>query len=734
MSYDRIYAHIPDPKSPVIAPLKDKGVNVLEGKRFGDEKYCNKISQVDSVDRFIADGGDFVFLCDCDLAFASPVGDMAPKSDVICGKTVDFPNPRLDKIIELLNAAGFDDLPPPTRDTLTHEPTLRGNLNGGIYGIPVKWLREFGDVWKQIALDLLNCPQRLEILGPHAIHVDQMSFCMALHSTGYPLEILPLTYNCPTHVPLPMSGRELTERPLILHYHDNLDDDGRLGPCGTLAIDAVIQTINENIEPLSTSMLLKSSDAPESSARKRSETVVKSNQEALRHLLVTYGICRSKSTLDFRCGTASHILGLDISNYKALEPREREAHAAARRYPNLEILNQGLAELENDDGQYEIVLCTDLFAAEAEGEDINALIAALAARTQKRLIVVGPDVSWTKDSTIPGDFRSLTLMMEETGRFAHVYKAGNVGGGDVLIGECDFVPQIGKQGAKNDMDDALLASAIASSEFGDALVECVSISRAVFGWYTEHTPRLFEYPWLLSCFGSDLRQQRIGDLGAGLSALPFALANRGADVRTVDSHTRIVSNEGASQFNEWGFYDYGKVHSRISSLNAEMRAETYEPRSFDAWYSISVIEHMPADIRRNLIKVIATTLKPGGKLYLTLDLEKRSQDLWILNEGKAVEARDQHGTLSSIVQELRAAGFAVGTERIMPLPLSLRVDLGFLEATLYSAPLCKEAVADDLAASPPRASSDARWKERVKAVLPRPVIDVARPIARRLLR
>jgi 2-polyprenyl-3-methyl-5-hydroxy-6-metoxy-1,4-benzoquinol methylase len=678
--YHRLYAHIPDIGSPAVPYLSARGVNIVHVERFGDHKYCNKIAQVDSATRFAADGADYVFLCDCDLAFVSPVEGEFQNADIVLGKTVDFPNPPLEMLIPALAAAGFDSIPPLTRDTLTGKPTLAGNFNGGLYGLPVKWLAEFGVEWKRVALHLLSCQQLQISLGRFVIHIDQLAFCLALHRKQMAFRSLPITYNCPTHIKLPRGGRELTEPPIILHYHDNLNEDGSLGSCGVCLIDTQVSVLNRVIKPVLSYGLFADCISERAG---RARTVITRNTQILRGVLMAFGARRATSILDYRCGTASHLDDRIPSGYLGIDWRRSELAVAKGRHPHRTFRFGSVKALELDELTYDLVVCTDILGAVSEEEPVERIIAALATRTAKRLLVCGPNLPWHNRN---GGFQrmfSVSYLLEQTGQFQHIYKAGTVGGIDIVIAERSFVPSIGQQGTLNDMEDELLARAIATSEERQRLVECCAISRSIFGWYTKHPSRIFEYPWLLARLDFDIAGRRIGDLGSGLAALPVALANRGADVHTVDSHRRQVTYEAADNANEWGYFDYSQVHPGVRSSNSELMLDTFKPNSFDAWYSVSVVEHMSAATRRRTLDIIARTLKPGGRLLLTLDLEKRSRDLWILNGGKVVEERSQHGTVDDIVKELRARGFAIGVDRVIPLPFSIPVDVGLLEATYY---------------------------------------------------
>src|SRR5262245_43796544 len=81
-----------------------------------------------------------------------------------------------------------------------------------------------------------------------------------------------------------------------------------------------------------------------------------------------------------------------------------------------------------------------------------------------------------------------------------------------------------------DMDDADLARARAEATRPDLLDELVAIGRAVFGFFPYHYPYTLNYPWILERLELLPPGARVLDLGAGVSPVPIALAQRGLRV------------------------------------------------------------------------------------------------------------------------------------------------------------------------------------------------------------
>lgn len=191
------------------------------------------------------------------------------------------------------------------------------------------------------------------------------------------------------------------------------------------------------------------------------------------------------------------------------------------------------------------------------------------------------------------------------------------------------------------------------------LVEALFVSLRTFGFFTRHAPRYLEYPWILENVLGCPEPGNALDLGAGVSPVPLVLASRGWSVTTVDySDMRRTLAEGG-KLNEWGFLDYAEADRRIRSINQDFSRAELGPASCDVLYSVSVIEHMPASVRRAVFDAIGRCLKSGGRLILTLDLVPGTLRLWNRDRGKAVEDPKAHGTLDDALAELRESGIDV---------------------------------------------------------------------------
>lgn len=235
-----------------------------------------------------------------------------------------------------------------------------------------------------------------------------------------------------------------------------------------------------------------------------------------------------------------------------------------------------------------------------------------------------------------------------------------------------------KGSAANDIGDEKLSLAIEQSESPEVLKSLVDISRTFFGWFTKHRPRAFEYPWIVKEIG-DPNGKMILDIGAGVSPLPLILAEKGADMITVD-YSPTVRRYGKQSVNwdEWGFLDYSNLNGNIRSFNQDILTVDIRDCSLDCTYSVSVIEHMPAATRKEIWKKISQWTKPGGSLLLTIDLVPGTEQIWNYSQGEKIEDESTHGAFEDLRKELENAGFLLTSKKILREIPESRVDIAML--------------------------------------------------------
>lgn len=231
----------------------------------------------------------------------------------------------------------------------------------------------------------------------------------------------------------------------------------------------------------------------------------------------------------------------------------------------------------------------------------------------------------------------------------------------------------------HDIDHSTLEWALERSPGPATLRELVALGRERFGWFSRQVSRAFEYPWVANAL-IETSGLPVLDIGTGVSPLPLLLAARGVPVVTVD-HSTVIRRPGAGEtdWNGWGFLDYGALHPAIRSLNVDAADADIPAGSLAAAYSVSVLEHVPARTRRRLWPRIAEWLAPGGRLLLTFDLLPGTDALWNRERGRVVESAAAHGTVDAIVAELAELGFTpVSRETLRDLP-GMKADCALLD-------------------------------------------------------
>ncbi|MEV4118517.1 hypothetical protein [Micromonospora sp. NPDC049645] len=194
--------------------------------------YSNKLVQLGSP--ALAEL-DRVVLTDCDIAFAGPVSELLDVGRPIAAKRVDTGNPDHTHWARIFAAAGFG---PPETAPGTHIPqlTYRYNLNGGVYVLTRPAFEALGEAWPRWNRWLGDRP---EVLDGWAFYRDQVSFGLAVHELGLPVESLSSRFNFPTQHP-----NVEAVVPSVLHYHRRFDADGLLLAHGAPEVDARIAEVN----------------------------------------------------------------------------------------------------------------------------------------------------------------------------------------------------------------------------------------------------------------------------------------------------------------------------------------------------------------------------------------------------------------------------------------------------------------------------------------------------------
>ncbi|MCD6072038.1 MAG: hypothetical protein K0S42_2554 [Microvirga sp.] len=221
--------------------LSELGVRTIPVHPFDPRHpYSNKLVQLQTE---VLREPDYAVLCDSDLAFVTDIEDWIG-GDRLRAKPVDYARPPLTAWRILLKTFGLAQEVTSISATHTGEETYANNFNGGLYIIPQRVLAALRQAWPEWNRRLLQARDRL---GPHFVHVDQISLGFALAGLGHIGEPLPLELNLPTHLPLPAHYRPISP-PRVLHYHKRIDLAGRLVGTGDALVDIAIDRVNAVIE------------------------------------------------------------------------------------------------------------------------------------------------------------------------------------------------------------------------------------------------------------------------------------------------------------------------------------------------------------------------------------------------------------------------------------------------------------------------------------------------------
>lgn len=660
--------------------LRNLGISIINASRWGDGKYCNKLCQFDTE---ILQNSNYVYLCDCDVAFSESPVQLSEFSDCVVGKTVDANNPSIDvleKIFARYNCPATEVV------KVIGGDTFKINCNGGVIGIPGNKFCDFGNAWRDFACQLLDDQYVGDLLQNKRIHIDQISFAMAVSNGQFSFRNLPTRFNTPIHNEnfLAEVMRQLEgKKPVIIHYHSRFNHIGLINHVGERLIDDAVDSINENIQKNFNNRLFwdfRYAENPELGSGIGSRGDTKTAKQKMLKLL---GIEKAESVLDIGCGDGEVLYPLRIKNYTGIDISHEALSLSRKQRPHDKFL---IYNEKNNCDDAEFVICLDVLLHQDKAKDYNELIQFAAIKTKKRLIISGYGSYDDVDASCMCRFyEDIRTSLENIGCFKRIYKFFEYRGMTVLVAD-KTEDVLGTNCNNNDMDNIHIESVLQEHPQPDEFLNAVAASRTVFGWYTKHFPRVFEYPWILSELGYKIKNISIAEFGAGLSPLPLILSQRGASVTTIDFGPELFIDETRSR-NEWGYFNYASFDSDIKSINGNLDKNTLSKESIDVWYSVSVVEHMPAEDRRKVFRNMSYSLKTGGKILLTVDVCKNSDFLWNVNQGKEVENKLIHGTVSTIPEELQELGFCEINTFLRKLPDSQRVDTLYVSAVKTKNPV-----------------------------------------------
>jgi SAM-dependent methyltransferase len=228
-----------------------------------------------------------------------------------------------------------------------------------------------------------------------------------------------------------------------------------------------------------------------------------------------------------------------------------------------------------------------------------------------------------------------------------------------------------------DISEDDLSRAMQAAARPDLLLRLVDISRRTFGFFQATIIIRLAYPWVARILEDLSPGSRVLDVSAALNPLPIFFAERGATVECLDPHPLVRAPPPASDWSEWGFFDYGRVHSNLTAHNCTIA--NYTPiGDFDAIYSAAGIAHMPCEVRKNALRQCVELLLPEGRLLLTADLIPATEFLWNFSKGRMVEPPEQHGTIADVLQQISGLGVQINEARVHRMTPPARTDLLFV--------------------------------------------------------
>lgn len=670
-----IYVHHVEGIDPArLRTFEELGARLVPIKPYGEggARYCNKVRQLETE---ALQSYDHVILTDTDMVFAACPTRYATGT-ALRAKQVDQGNPPEEVWRKLLAEAGLEDRAAVVPLELQPEQqTFSANFNGGFYVLPAAaWqqLRTGWDTWARF------CLERAQLLGAYAHHADQLGFGLAVLEAGLDVDPLGLEANFPLHLRSLHAG--LAPRDLVgIHYHRELDNHGLVVPGPVPWIAEQVRAVNEGLAETRRERLdngifwdFRYATNPElgSGVGSRGDTLL-----AKRAMLLPYfRAFADAQVLDVGCGDLETTRYMPVRDYHGIDLAATALEIARSKRPDWRFDVARVASLPDE--AYDLAVCLDVLLHQSDPDEIRSIVADLVRVSRQAVIVSG--YSRPIDQTgIVFYAEPLEEILAAQPGVDRVVRIGGYRDVDLFVAvkEAAVLPN------RHDISLPDLAYGLMETPDWPLLNELVALSRDKLGFYPSTIIRTIEYPW----FARRLERhagERVLDVGAGVCGLPLWLADQDCAVTTVDPHRLVRDPDNRDDnWNEWGFIDYGRIDPRITALQVD--ASTYDaPEPFGAIYSVSVLEHLPADLRRSIFANLQRQLAPGGRLYFSFDLVPDTDDLWLLSEGKQVEDPAIHGTIESIVGELEALGFLISEFTTIRHISGSRTDIVMLEARL----------------------------------------------------
>jgi SAM-dependent methyltransferase len=412
-----------------VAWLNEEKINVIEVTPFHPlSPHSNKIQQLQTLQQT---NYDTVVLLDCDTAF---IGDHElPAAAPIRASIVNYPNPP-EPILERIFAEALGVPPewlpaafPRDQDRLTD----RNNCNGGVYICDRKFLTELEDAWRSRALWSLA---HLNLFEPYGVHVDQVSFALAMRDLRTNVEHLDLAWNFPTNLPAAVLP-DLT--PQIIHYHGQITPRLQLKTIGLGLVDAAITHLNDEINNFIRNKFLNTMwwnfhyyiEAEVGSARETNDKNLDYTHKVLSDALRSFD---DPVVVDVGCGDLEATKFLPIRRYHGLDISEGALSIARNKRPDWQFHRVRIGDaIQAGD----VILCIDVLIHQPSLGQFLATVKSLTSAARQRLVVTGYEQPPTSDSPTTRYYLPISEALRSTGAFSSIAIVGESDGRSVIVAD-----------------------------------------------------------------------------------------------------------------------------------------------------------------------------------------------------------------------------------------------------------------------------------------------------------
>ncbi|WP_395646274.1 class I SAM-dependent methyltransferase [Terricaulis sp.] len=411
-----IHAHFtPEVAAGVRAEFANAGFHTHTLTRFGDGRHCNKIAQIAALP---ANGYDVAVLLDTDTI---AVGDLRLwlNTDAIVGKIVDGASTRLETLNAVAAEANLIRPIETLRTDNDEAATAAGYFNGGFYAIPRQHLKTIDEAWRRWATWLLHDAAALKAAG-RMVNADQVSFWLALQSSGLPFKTAASNANYFTHMHAPHVHYDPAREIALLHHHHEFDVLGFLAPTGARdpAAQAAIARANAQIAQSFNNTLFWSFRYQQFPERGSGVGSRGENLERKRALLLAEGAEDAVSVLDVGCGDLEVVKALRFRRYAGVDVSPLAVERARALMPDAAFY-LGLSE---DVPAADMVLCFEVLIHQTNAADYQRVIDFVTQRTARTLLISGYDAPTEAIARNPMVFfhEPLSQSLARSGRFSSI--------------------------------------------------------------------------------------------------------------------------------------------------------------------------------------------------------------------------------------------------------------------------------------------------------------------------